>query len=848
MTRPRRDCRRGGDLCSFAHTGGRMRTVRTIGAAVLVLACATFPASAQTQAPARAAAAAKDTLRVSGLDQPVEVIRDRWGINHIYAKTEHDMFFVQGYSAVKDRLFQFEIWRRQATGTVAEILGRAELKRDLGIRLCTFRGDLKAELNWYHPRGEAIVTAFVDGVNAYIDEALRSPDTLPMEFKMLGIRPGKWTTAAVISRFNPPSSSLPQEVNTARAVRVLGADKVKDLSKYYGRDPDLEVDPATDLSLINQNVIELYTAYRTALRFTPDQIVAEYRGEGSVGQLASAIEEPDPLALIQQTEDIGSNNWVVSGKLTRSGKPVIMNDPHRVQGAPSLRYWTHLVGPGWNVIGAGEPVLPGISIGHNEYGAWGVTSSAIDAEDLYVYKTNPANPNQYQYNGAWEDMRIIKDTIPVKGEAPVAVDLKYTRHGPVLYEDKEHHVAYGFRAAWLEVGNAPYLASLRMNQATTWQEFRDACAYARFPPLNMIWGDVHGDIGYQLVGIAPMRRTYSGLVPVPGDGRYEWEGFLPIKALPNAENPEKGFWATANHYLFPPDYPYPEAQSFTGTDPFRIAAVTEFLSSGRLFTVADMAWMQNYVLSIPARQIVPLLRDVTIADATAGKARDLLLSWNHILDKDSVAAGIYEMFQRRLLANMRDLVVPSEAREVFGSVSMVKVIDWLYAPDGRFGEQPVAGRDKILTSSLDQAIAELTTKLGPDMSRWQYGQEKYHHATIVHPLSGAVKPEVRSQLEVGPAPRGGDGYTIDATGGADNQTSGGSFKMISNTDDWDTSLGINNPGQSGDPTSPHYRDLFELWSRGKYFPIFFSRPRVESVAERTFVLQPVTPAPIPKLR
>jgi penicillin amidase len=392
----------------------------------------------------------------------------------------------------------------------------------------------------------------------------------------------------------------------------------------------------------------------------------------------------------------------------------------------------------------------------------------------------------------------------------------------------------------MEIGGAPYLASLRMDQAKNWEEFRDACSYSRIPAENMVWADVSGTVGYQAVAITPIRHNFSGLVPVPGDGRYEWDGYLPIKALPHVENPAKGFVATANNYLFPLDYPYPDAQHHTGTDPYRVSRIHEWLSQGRLFTVSDMMQLQNDNLSIPARSLVPLLRDVAIADPAVAKARDLLTGWNAVLDKDSVPAGIYEMFQRRVLANMRDLLVPREAREVFGNLSMKKIIDWLEAPDGHFGEQPVAGRDAVLVSSLEQAVAELTKKLGSDMTHWQYGQEKYHHALIHHPLSSAVKPDVRSVLDVGPAPRGGDSYTVTATGGTDNQTSGGSLKMIANVDDWDTSVALNNPGQSGDPKSSHYRDLFELWSRGKYFPIFYSRAKVDSVAEQTTIMQPAT--------
>src|SRR5438093_1153604 len=207
------------------------------------------------------------TLRVDGLREPVEILRDRWVINHIYAKSESDLFFAQGYAAARDRLFQFELWRRQATGTVAEILGRKELKRDIGTRLHMFRGDLKAELNWYHPRGAAIVTAFVDGINAAIAEAQRRPDDLPLDFKVLGIRPEKWTPAVVISRHNGLLGNITQEVNMAQAVRLMGADKVKDLSEFYGGEPNLEVDPAVDLSLINRNILELYNAFREPIRF-----------------------------------------------------------------------------------------------------------------------------------------------------------------------------------------------------------------------------------------------------------------------------------------------------------------------------------------------------------------------------------------------------------------------------------------------------------------------------------------------------------------------------------------------------------------------------------------------------
>ena len=781
-------------------------------------------------------AAETETLHVAGLTRPVEILKDRWGISHIYAQNEEDLFFAQGYNVARDRLFQLELWRRQATGTVAEILGRKELKRDIGTRLFMFRGDLKQELNWYHPRGQAIIEAFVKGINAYIGETEKNAKLLTPEFSLLGIKPRRWTPSIVVTRFNGLLANVNQELNLAQAVRVLGSDKVKDLEYFQPADPKLDLDPAIDATLLSRDLLELYNSFRTPISFTPDELAAEYRAvsnaPGSLNQSArlSAIDPGD------RSEEVGSNNWVVSGKLTPGGFPMMMNDPHRAQGAPSLRYWVHLVAPGWNVIGGGEPALPGVSIGHNEYGAWGLTIFNGDTEDLYVYQTNPANPSQYKYRGAWEEMRVIRETIPVKGEAPVLAELKLTRHGPVVYEDKTHHTAYAVRAAWMEIGGAPYLASLRMDQAHSWQEFEDACGYSQTPSENMVWADRDGNIGYQAVGISPRRENWSGLVPVPGDGRYEWHGYLPIKLLPHVYNPEKGFWNTSNNYLIPPGWPYKDALHYTWAEPYRAARVAEVLGSGRLFTVGEMTRLQNDDLSIPARSLVPLLRDLNTGVGLSEKARERLLAWNYVLDKDSVPAGIYEMWQRRLQANVRDLLVPKEGQQFMRSLNMKRVVDWMLAPDGRFGADSVAGRNSLIARSLDEAVAELAKRFGSDIDKWKLGA--YHHALIRHPLSPALKNELRTRFDVGDSPRGGDSYTVTATGGGDNQLSGGSFKVIVDTEDWDHAVGLNNPGQSGDVNDPHYRDLFELWARGKYFPIFYSRGKVESVTEKIVRLQP----------
>ena len=805
----------------------------TVALAAVAMSAVGTDAGAQT--------ARQETLDTAGLVAPVEIVTDRWGISHIYAENEHDLFFAQGYAAARDRLFQFEIWRRRATGTVAEILGPRELERDTGARLFRFRGDLTTEMRHYHDRGDTIIPAFVDGINAWIERTEREPGLLPIEFELLGIEPGRWTPEVVISRHQGLVSNVTQELDNARAVAALGADAVSELNYYIG-DPDLTLDPAIDASLLDDRILDLYRAHRRALTFEPEDVTLAHRGDRETfEQLAAAM--PSEIDLERNDYDaIGSNNWVVHGTRTLSGYPIMANDPHRAQSAPSLRYWVHLVAPGWNVIGGGEPVLPGVSIGHNEHGAWGLTVFGQDNEDLYVYETNPANPNQYRHLGRWEEMTVLRETIPVKGQADVEVELKYTRHGPVVFQDPVNNAAYAVAAAWLDYGSAPYLASLRMDQATTWEEFVEACAYSRIPSENMVWADRAGNIGYQAVGVSPIRPNHSGLVPVPGDGRYEWDGFLPIKALPSVLNPPKGYFGTANNYTLldnPATYPYWEALHYTWGDQMRAARVEEVLANARHMTVVDNMQLMMDELSIAARNLVNLLRDLPGLDGRAEHARRLLLDWDGVLDKESVEAAIYVSWERELRTAVHRAVVPAAARDYIRAVNTKRLIDWLTAPDGRFGDDPLAGRDALLRETLDAALAGLGDRFGtPDMTTWKYGGERFKHALIRHPMSAAVNADLRRRLDVGPFPRGGYGGTVHNTGGGDNQTSGASFMIIADTANWDNSVGLNTPGQAGNPDSPHYRDLFEVWARDRYFPIFFSRAKIDSVTESTTVLRP----------
>ena len=787
-----------------------------------------------------------EELKCNGLRQPVEVLHDRWGIAHIYARDEHDLFFAQGFNVARDRLFQLEMWRRLATGTLAEIQGPRAFNRDLGARLLRFRGDISRELNRYHPRGELIVTAFVAGINAYIELTEREPRRLPLEFRALGIRPGRWTPEVVVSRHNGLFRNVNQEVQNARIVHLIGAGRARELLNLHPGHPRLEPDATLDLGIIDDQSLGPYPASRARVRFLPEDVEPECRSKDRRAADQRGLSEGGIGAAEADRQDAatqGSNNWVISPDRSFSRSAIMANDPHRAIEVPSLRYWVHLVAPGWNVIGAGEPALPGVSVGHNEIGAWGFTIFAIDQEDLYVYETDPADPTRYRYGATWEAMSIVRETIPVKGWTAMPADLRFTRHGPVIHEDREHHRAYALRAAWLLEGTAPYLASLRIDQAGSWDDFRQACAYFLTPSENMVWADVNGQIGWQAVGLAPNARTGMASCPCPATAATSGTDSCSHPTCRLWPTRLKAGFATANQDNLPLGYPH--SVGFQWTDPFRFARIEEVLGSGRRWTMADMMRLQQDELSLPARTLVPMLRGITLPEGQARQAAERLASWNYVLDQDSVPAAIYVAWEKAVQATVWELLVPKEAHGVFlpSELSMERILDWLTAPDGRFGADPIAGRNTLLSKALSRAVSELEHRFGPDMSRWKYGQAGLKHIHLKHPLSGAVRADLQARIDLSPLPRGGYGHTVNSTSDNDNQSTGASFRIIADTGDWDRSVGTNTPGQSADPESPHYGDLFKSWAKGEYFPVLFSRSKVESVAEGRTVLVPRTDLP-----
>jgi penicillin amidase len=778
----------------------------------------------------------KYTLPVKGLQATVEVLRDQWGVNHIYAANQHDLFFAQGYCAAKDRLFQFELWRRQATGTLAELLGERELQRDIGMRLFTYRGDMDKELSHYHAQGKAIITAFTDGINAYIKEVNRHPEQLPVEFRLLDIQPKEWTPAVVVSRHGGILGNVVEELNYGIAVAAIGEKKLKDLLWLHPGDPNMTMDSTIRGDLFKQEILALYNAFKKDIVFTAGDITGIARNDKWLPGDALQANNSEAAA-IQGVETEGSNNWTISGSRTVSGFPMLASDPHRKIALPSLRYIVHLSAPGWNVTGGGEPAIPGVAIGHNEDGAWGITVHQTDAEDLYVYDLHPQHLNQYRYKGRWVTMKEITETIAVKGKAAQTVVLRYTQHGPVAYIDSVHHKAYAVKAAWLEPGSAPYLASLRMDQAKDWNMFREACSYARLPALNMVWADKKGHTGWQVVGLIPVRKQFSGLVPVPGDGRYEWSGYLPIKERPHIDNPAKGYWATANEDNVPAGFKHPDAMGFTWPDAYRARRIEEVLKATAAIDMKKMQALQTDYGSIPARELIPLLKNITSGTALGEQARQALLSWDFVMERNSMAAGIYNKWERVFMLQANQQLVPAAISGLV-SIPTTRLAEWLYHPDQRFGANPVEGRNAFLQQTFEAAIAQLKHQLGDQLSSWQYGQPNYKHITFFHPLSDLVNDTLKQRLNTIPLPRAGNGHTVGATGNMDNQGNGASFRYLTHTGNWDETLMINAPGQSDNPDSRWYKNLVALWARDEYFPAYFTKGKIKQVTAEQTLLQP----------
>jgi penicillin amidase len=532
---------------------------------------------------------------------------------------------------------------------------------------------------------------------------------------------------------------------------------------------------------------------------------------------------------------------VVAPAKSATGRPILASDPHRAYAAPSLRYVVHLNSPGLSVIGGGEPALPGVSIGHNGTIAFGLTVFGTDQEDLYVYETHRERPNEYRYRRGWEKMQVVAETIAVRGRAPVSVEMLFTRHGPVIHSDHVRGLTYAVRSGWLEPGMAPYFGSIDYMHARNFADFKRAMAKWGAPSENQLYADVAGNIGWVTGGLAPVRPNWDGLLPVPGDGRYEWAGFWTGDQLPAAVNPRVGWLASANEQNLPAGYPYRQRKlGFEWPPATRWQRVAETLKALPKVSIEDSMRLQNDLLSVTARRLQAVLRRVSVNDPLAKAPARLLLDWNAVETGDSAAAALFEVWwSRHLGPAVKDALLPSAAARLIRTADTDLLLETMERPGPALGSAAVARRDRIVEQSLAAAWAELRTLIGSNPEAWRW--DKLHHVQFTHPLANATDEATRARLNVGPFPKHGGIDTVNASSydiATFRQVGGPSFRVVIDVGDWDNSRAMNTPGQSGDPDSPHYRDLAPLWLKGEYFPLLYTRARVEAAAVRRIELVP----------
>ena len=769
------------------------------------------------------------TLSAPGLEQPVEVYRDSMGIPHLYAANEHDLFFAQGFVHAQDRFWQMEFWRRIGAGRLSEILGPSALEDDRFIRTVGWHRVAAQEAEALSGEERDALQAYADGVNAYITA---NRGELGLEFVVLGLtgvnfEPDPWTPVDTLSWAKVMAwdlrGNMDDELLRAHLAAALGANAVR---VFY---PDYPGDyPVIVSQLLNP----------ATLAAVPDQATRSFAFGGG--------------------PEIGSNNWVVSGSRTDTGMPYLANDPHLSIQMPSIWYeiGLHCNEPGpecrYDVVGASFAGVPGVVIGHNARIAWGVTNLGPDVQDLFVERLNPDNPMQYEYQGAWEDLELITESIAVAGEdEPLTILVRQTRHGPIINDvlgGPEDDWYYGWQPlalAWTALQPSNLVSSvLRLDRAANWDEFREALRTWDVPSQNFVYADVDGNIGYQSPGRIPQRASGDGTMPVPGwTGEYEWTGFIPFDSLPTAFNPEKGYISTANNAVVGEDYPFLLTKDW---DPgYRAIRLDEALANDSSLTRDEIQQLQGDSLSTWTRQVLPYVLALNPEEPALAEALSLLRTWDGSATRDSSGAAIFEVFRLELARLTFEDELGDKLFEKAVGQSMVALLDVLEDPTSTWFDNRLTpeteNRDVILLQALAEAVEALTESQGADMTAWRWGD--LHRATFVNQSLGqsGIAP-IERIFNRGPVEVDGTLATLNNTGYDPAEpfdvATVPSYRQIIDLADFTRSVSVHTTGQSGHPFHPHYDDMIDLWRNIQLHPMLWARGDVESSAADHLTLTP----------
>ncbi len=764
-------------------------------------------------------------LCLNGLSAPVEVLRDRWGVPHIYGQTTEDVVTAQGFVHAQERFWQMDFNRRLVAGRLSEILGPVAVGVDRWMRTLTMRRVTERETDSLDAESRSLLEAYAAGVNGYL-----ATGPLPLECRLLNYQPEPWILADSLSWVKMMSWTLSvnweTEILRARLVARVGEEAAAWLEPTVSEEWVRIVPPGVDYSCIGSEALERAVRSR------------DLTGPGA-------------------REGVGSNSWVLSGSRTATRMPILANDMHLGMSAPAIFFENHLAGGDLQVTGVSFPGLPLVISGHNENVAWGFTNGFADVQDLYMdhLRQTPEGGTEYEFKGEWLPAEVIREEIEVKGAESVVEPVIVTHHGPIingLIEGEGMESPLALRWTALE-GTTTLGTLLAMNEASSCEAFREALRGWLCPNQNVVSADREGNIAYSYAGRIPIRAKGDGSVPVPGwTGEYEWIDFIPFEELPHMWNPPAGYVATANNRVVDEGYPHCLGSDFvTGS---RARRIVELIEAKVVLSVEDVREMHLDQVSILARETMRGLADVSPDDPQLGAIFELFRGWDGEISVDGPRAAVYEVFVRRLISMLTEPKLGELAvryagkgpRPILAEGSMFgeRCREWLLRtvrdPESPWWETGDGrSRRELVCQAMRETVEVLRELCGPEMGDWAWG--KIHKLTFGHPL-GSVKPLDRV-FERGTFPIGGDGDTIWASGGSRHDLSqarivGPPFRFIADLSDWNKSLGHLVPGQSGHPASPHYDDGIPGFFAGEYHPMVFDREVVVAEAVDTLMLEP----------
>nr|WP_255601520.1 penicillin acylase family protein [Lysinibacillus sp. K60] len=736
-------------------------------------------------------------LAVTILDQNVTVTRDEKGVPHIFAKTDADLYRAQGYVQAQDRLFQMDLARRQASGRLSEIIGEATINTDKHFRTFSLRNAAETSLAAYDDESKQVLEWYAEGVNAFIAQAKES-NTLSYEFALLGYEPEEWTVVDSLTIGKYMAYDLGGNWNTLAfrhwALQNFDEEKAKELFIKY---------PENASAIIEANI---QNPVAVAGQFSAEMLPNEFNG---------------------------SNNWVVSGDKTKSGTPILADDPHLGLSTPSIWYQMHLQSPQQNVSGVIFAGIPGIILGHNDEIAWGVTNVGPDVQDLYIEIPNPDDPTQFRYDGKWEQAEVRDESIKVKDGETVDFEVVVTRHGPIMtdlaFKDTEPTAQFSMQWTALQP-TAELRAVLGFNKAKTWGDFEKALEDFKAPAQNFVFASKDGTIAYKANGQIPIRKQGEGQLPVPGDSSdYGWEGFIPWGELPTLVNPKEGFIATANNQVIGEDYPYHITDFWA--QPYRFERIKEVLEANDAITVDDMMALQMDQHNLYAREFLPdLLTSIKEKDQDGKYAEimAMLEKWDMVDAKESGAPLVFHTLMIKLQEVLFKDQMPEDMYGImYGKFNITdQLLRTAYSGEKSIWVEEQGGIDETVYKAFELTVAQLENQFGKNSSKWQWGD--YHQLTFDHTL-GSASPILAAYFNAKKVPIGGSKVTVQAADNdlAGNVDHGASWRFVVDVGDLSSAYHIVGPGQSGHVKSDWYQDQVLDWANGDYHQTFIKQEEIK---------------------